>query len=165
MSMVRDYAQMKMHVHKYAALSLVHTKNREAPGTHCLRMRLISPRYGDSGVFSDSSMLCDIRVRTRHSILVRILITMACNEKFGATDLLNFVRSIITISKLSTLHLESTHLRFSKPPLSFNVTNRALIVDCSQAIRLAQFLPKKKYCMEAISHRGSTKAAHRYHFR
>ena len=45
---------------------LVHT-----PGTHV--KRLISPRCGDSGLFSDSSALCDVRVRTRYSILVRIL--------------------------------------------------------------------------------------------
>ena len=30
-------------------------------GTHCLRMHLISPRCWDSGLFSDSSMLCDVR--------------------------------------------------------------------------------------------------------
>ena len=47
------------------ASSPAHVKNGEAPGTHCLRMRLISPRYRDSGVFSDSSVLCDVRVRTR----------------------------------------------------------------------------------------------------
>ena len=28
---------------------------------------------GDSGLFSDSSVLCDVRVQTRYSILVRIL--------------------------------------------------------------------------------------------
>ena len=50
-----------------------HVKNGEAPGTHCLRMRLISPRCGQSGLFSDSSVLCDIRVRTRYSMLVRII--------------------------------------------------------------------------------------------
>ena len=48
-------------------------KNGGAPGTHCLRMRLISPRCGESGLFSDSSVLCDVRVRTRYSILVRII--------------------------------------------------------------------------------------------
>ena len=58
---------------------LVHTlipsahENGEAPGTHCLRMRLISPRCGDSGLFSDSSVLCDVRVRTRYNVLVRII--------------------------------------------------------------------------------------------
>ena len=55
------------------ASSPVRAKNGEAPGTHCLRMRLISPRCGDSGLFSDSSMLSDVRVRTRYSILVRII--------------------------------------------------------------------------------------------
>ena len=55
------------------ASSPARAKNGEAPGTHCLRMRLISPRCGDSGLFSDSSALRDVRVRTRYSILVRIL--------------------------------------------------------------------------------------------
>ena len=49
-----------------------HEKWRSACGTHCLRMRLVSPRCGESGLFSDSSVLCDVRVRTRYSILVRI---------------------------------------------------------------------------------------------
>ena len=57
-------------------------------------------------------------------------ITMACNESSDcstATDLLNFVRSIITVSKLC---LHFAHLRFSKPSSSFNViSNRALILD------------------------------------
>ena len=55
---------------------------------------------------------------------------MACNESSDcstATDLLNFVRSIITVSKLC---LHFAHLRFSKPSSSFNViSNRALILD------------------------------------
>ena len=55
------------------ASSPARAKNGEAHGTHCLRMRLISPRCGDSGLLSDSSVLCDVRVRTRYSILVRIL--------------------------------------------------------------------------------------------
>ena len=54
------------------ALSPARAKNGEAPGTHCLHMCLISLRCGDSGLFSDSSVLCDVRVRTRYSILVRI---------------------------------------------------------------------------------------------
>ena len=57
---------------------------------------------------------------------------MACNESSDcstATDLLNFVRSIITVSKLC---LHFAHLRFSKPSSSFNViSNRALILDAS----------------------------------
>ena len=48
-------------------------EKREAPGTHCLRMRLISPRCGDSGLFLDSSVLCDVRVRTRYSKVVRTI--------------------------------------------------------------------------------------------
>ena len=32
------------------------------PGTHCLHMCLISPRCGDSRLFSDTSMLCDMRL-------------------------------------------------------------------------------------------------------
>ena len=59
--------------HAYIASSPARAKNGGAPGTHCLHMRLISPRCGDSGLFSDSSALCDVRVRTRCSILVRIL--------------------------------------------------------------------------------------------
>ena len=55
------------------ASSPAHVKNGEAPGTHCLRMRLISPRCGDSGLFSDSSVSCDIRVQTRYSKIVRII--------------------------------------------------------------------------------------------
>ena len=87
---------------------------------------------------------------------------MACNESSDcstATDLLNFVRSIITVSKLC---LHFAHLRFSKPSSSFNViSNRALILDAI----LASFFTKQCYSMVAISHRGSTKAAHRCHFR
>ena len=55
------------------ASSSARAKNGEAPGTHCLCMRLIFPRCGDSGLFSDSSMSCDVRVRTRYSELVRII--------------------------------------------------------------------------------------------
>ena len=55
------------------ASSPEHAKNRGAPGTHCLSMRLISPRCEDSGLFSDSSALCDVRVWIRYSILVRII--------------------------------------------------------------------------------------------
>ena len=36
------------------ALSPGTSENREAPGTHCLRMRLIAPRCGDSELFLDS---------------------------------------------------------------------------------------------------------------
>ena len=42
------------------ASSSAHAKNGEAPGTRCLRMCLISPRCGDSGLFSDSSVSCDV---------------------------------------------------------------------------------------------------------
>ena len=66
-------------------------------------------------------------------------ITMACNESSDcstATDLLNFVRSIITVSKLC---LHFAHLRFSKPS-SFNViSDRALILDAS--LSWLAFLP------------------------
>ena len=55
------------------ASSPAHVKNGGAPGTHCLRMRLISPRCGESGLFSDSSVSCDVRVRTQCSKLVRII--------------------------------------------------------------------------------------------
>ena len=60
---------------------------------------------------------------------------MVCNESSDcstATDLLNFVRPIIAVSKLSTLRLHFAHLRFAEPSSSFNViSNRALIVDAS----------------------------------
>ena len=45
------------------ASSPVHAKNGGAPGTHCLRMCLISPRSGYSELLSDSSALRDVRVR------------------------------------------------------------------------------------------------------
>ena len=48
-------------------------EKREALGTHYLRMRLISPRCGDSRLFSDSSVSCDVRVRTRYSKFVKII--------------------------------------------------------------------------------------------
>ena len=61
--------------------------------------------------------------------------TMACNESSDcstATDLLNFVRPIIAVSKLSTLRLHFAHLRFAEPSSLFNViSNRALILDAS----------------------------------
>ena len=63
-------------------------KRRSAWYTHFLRMRLISPRCGDSGLFSDSSMSCDVRVWTRYSKLVRITCQdniMACYE-FSASN-------------------------------------------------------------------------------
>ena len=112
--------------HLTLASSPARAKNGEAPGTHCLRMRLISPKCGDSGLFSDSSALCDVRVRTRYSILVRIMDNIihgqntitACNESSDcstATDFLNFVRFIITVSKLSTLRLHFAHMRFAEP--------------------------------------------------
>ena len=54
---------------------------------------------------------------------------MACNESSDcrtATDLLKFVRSIIAVSKLSTLRLHFAHLRFAKPSSSFNVKGWSL---------------------------------------
>ena len=83
------------------ATSPARAKNGGAPGTHCLCMHLISPRCGDSGLFSDSSALCDVRVWTWYSILVRIICILACNGSSDcttATDLLNFVRPIIAVS-------------------------------------------------------------------
>ena len=65
-------------------------------------------------------------------------ITMACNESLDcstATDLLNFVRSIITVSKLC---LHFAHLRFSKPSSSLYPTE-PLIVDAS--LSWLAFLP------------------------
>ena len=55
-----------------------------------------------------------------------------CNESSDcgtATDLLNYVMSIITVSKLC---LHFAHLRFSKLSSLFNViSNRVLILDAS----------------------------------
>ena len=66
---------MAMHTGAVQRLALppVCAKNGEVPGTHCLRMHLIFPRCGDSGLFYDSSVLSDVRVWTRYSILVRII--------------------------------------------------------------------------------------------
>ena len=58
------------HARDKLASSPARTKNGEVPGTHCLRMCL---RCGDSRLFSDSSVSCDIRVQTRYSKLVRII--------------------------------------------------------------------------------------------
>ena len=61
-------------VYQNLASSPACAKKGRAPGTHyTLCMSLISPRCGDSELFSDSSVLCDVRVWTQYSILVRIL--------------------------------------------------------------------------------------------
>ena len=82
-------------------------------------------------------------------------ITMACNESSDcstATDLLNFVRSIITVSKLC---LHFAHLRFSKPSSSFNViSNRALILDAS--LSWLAFLPLNGGYKPQRIHKGGT---------
>ena len=41
-----------INTEKLLALSPACAKNGGAPGTHCLRMRLISPKCGDSRLFS-----------------------------------------------------------------------------------------------------------------
>ena len=110
------------------ASSLVHAKNREAPGTHCLRMRLISPRCGDSRAFSDSSVSCDIRVQTRCSKLVRINI-MACNESLDFQQAISHALQQLQLW-FSTLRLHFAQIRFGKPSSSFNViSDRVLILD------------------------------------
>ena len=53
---------------------------------------------------------------------------MACNDCSSATDLFNFVKSIIAISKLSTLRLHFAHLRFAEPQR----TNTGQVSACSQ---------------------------------
>ena len=84
---------------------------------------------------------------------------MACNESSDchiATDLLNFVRSIIAVSKLSTLHLHFAHLRFAEPSSSFNViSKRALILDASLS-----WLSFFTILYGDYSHRGFAKEAH-----
>ena len=131
-------------------------KNGGAPGTHCLCMRLISPRCGDSGLFL--ILPCYVTPEFGldiYNILVRILNVMACNESSDcsiATDLLNFVRSIIAASKLSTLSLDFAHLRFGKMSSSFNIiSNRVLILDAS--LSWLAFL-KQCYSMVTISRKG-----------
>ena len=64
---------INVHACDMLASSPPRAKNGEAPSTHCLRMRLISPRCRDSGLFSDSSVSCDVRVRIQYSKLVRIM--------------------------------------------------------------------------------------------
>ena len=56
-------------------ISLVRSacENGGVPGTHFFRMCVISPKCGDSGLFSDSSVSCDVRARTRYSKFVRII--------------------------------------------------------------------------------------------
>ena len=99
------------------ASSPARAKNGEAHGTHYLHMCLISPRCGDSGLFSDSSVLCDVRVRTWYSILVRILQWRVMKVQIAAQllTLLNIKRFIIAVSKLSTLRLHSAHMKFAEP--------------------------------------------------
>ena len=64
---------INVHACNMLASSPARAKNGEVPGTHCLHMRLISPRCRDSRLFSDSSVSCDVRVRTQYSKLVRIM--------------------------------------------------------------------------------------------
>ena len=101
------------------ASSLACKKNGGAPGAHCLRMHLISPRCGESGLFSDSSVLCDVRARTRYSILVKII--MVCNESPDFQQAISHpLQRLVTpgmvlkteqraLSKLSTLPLHFAH--------------------------------------------------------
>ena len=56
-----------LHAWVVIASSTARAKKRRS-AWYTLRMRLISPRCGDSGLFSDSSALRDIRVRTRFRI-------------------------------------------------------------------------------------------------
>ena len=77
---------------------------------------------------------------------------MACNESSDcctATDLLNFARSIIAVSKLSSLRLHFAHLRFAKPSSSFSaISNRAPILDASLSW-LAFFFTKQCYMWQS----------------
>ena len=97
------------------------TKNGGAPGIHCLHMRLISPKFGDSGLFSDSSVSCDIRVWTRYSEVVDN--TMACNESSDFQQVISHA-----LQRLATPSM--VHMRFGKLSSSFNIiSNWALILD------------------------------------
>ena len=142
-------------------------KKRKAPGTHCLRMRLISPRCGDSGLFSDSSVSCDVRVRTRKSKLVRIII-VACNESLDFQQAISHVLQQLPTPSMVFQTCNSactSHTRFGKPPPLFNVCifDRVLILDAS--LSWLTFFTKQCYSMVAITHRGSTKAANQCYFR
>ena len=131
-------------LHYYHRPSLVPgaCENRGAPGTHCLHMHLISPRCGESGLFSDSSMLCDVRARTRYSILVRIIKWRVMKVQiFSKRFLMPFsdLRPQVWFSRWSkepSLNFQlfpcTSHTRFAKPSSSFNVISyRAFILDAS----------------------------------
>ena len=142
-------------------------EKREAPCTHCLRMRLISPGCGDSGLFLDSSVSCDVRVWTRYSKLVRIIQWRVIKVRiFSKQFLMPFTdfRPQLWFSKLSTLRLHFGQMRFSKPSSSFNVkSDKVLIADAS--FSWLPFFTKQCYSIVAISHRGSTKAVNQCYFR
>ena len=90
---------------------------------------------------------------------------MVCNESSDcstATDLLNFVRPIIAVSKLSTLRLHFAHLRFAE-------RRHLSTLYPTERLSLMLVFPgylffTNQYYMVAISHRGSAKAAHRCYF-
>ena len=54
-------------------------KNGRAPGT-CSHMFLISPKYGDFRLFSDSSVLCDIRVSQSQSLNFQLLLALCTRD-------------------------------------------------------------------------------------
>ena len=76
----------------------------------------------------DSSVLCDVTSEFGLDI-VNCQGNIVKKVRIAATDL---VRSIIAVSKLSTLRLQFAHLRFGKSSSSFNIiSNRELILDAS----------------------------------
>ena len=130
------------------------------PKSKCLWDILIFGRWSCLGVSGDTLKLL---------LVFLILLPSLLEAKNVAaqllTSFLNFVRSIIAISKLSTLRLHFTQGRLGKPSSLFSVTgvsNKAFILAAS--LSWLAFFPKQCYPMVAISHRGSAKAAHQCHF-
>ena len=133
-----------------------HKKRRSAWYTVFVHAFKLSKMWGLQAIF------CFFRI-----VYLSGYTIMACNESSDcnihvATDLLNFVRSIIAVFKISAICLHFAHLRFAKPSSLFNaISNRVLILDGSL---LARFFFTKQCYMVAISHRGSAKVAHRCYF-
>ena len=66
-------------------------KSGGALGTHCLRLR--QDVHGDSRLFSDSSVSCDVRIRIQYSKLVRNFQLSSCTSH--AWDLVSRYHSVL----------------------------------------------------------------------
>ena len=118
-------------------------EKRRSAWTRCLRMRLISPKCGKSGLFSGSSVSCDARVQTRYSKFVRI---MAYNESLDFQQAIshtlqrlhydspNFELSACTSHKLDSVnrHHRSTSYPTALRPKSFLASKQCycMVVSC-----------------------------------